>query len=65
MYDGWGFVLATYLLVAATLVTWFWMILAKLARAKRTRRAAEGGELAAAAAAPSRTAERAPEPPRG
>lgn len=37
MYDGWGFVLATYLLVAATLVTWFWMILAKLARAKRQR----------------------------
>jgi hypothetical protein len=44
MYEGWGYVLATYLLVAATLVIWFWMILAKLARARRlaTLRGSEG-----------------------
>ena len=36
MYDGWGYVLATYLLVAVTLAVWFAMIVTKLARAKRT-----------------------------
>ncbi|MBC7460355.1 MAG: hypothetical protein H7287_03235 [Thermoleophilia bacterium] len=37
MHDGWGYVLATYMLVAVTLGTWFAMILTKLARAKRAR----------------------------
>ena len=41
MHDGWGYVLATYLLVAVTLGVWFAMILSKLARAKRAR--IEGG----------------------
>ena len=41
MHDGWGYVLATYLLVAVTLGVWFAMILTKLARAKRAR--VEGG----------------------
>jgi hypothetical protein len=39
MYDGWGYVLATYLLVAATIGVWLWMILSKLARAKAARTA--------------------------
>ncbi|MCW2949245.1 MAG: hypothetical protein JWN41_258 [Thermoleophilia bacterium] len=38
MHDGWGYVLASYLLVAVTLGVWFWMIALKLARAKRSTR---------------------------
>ena len=37
MHDGWGYVLATYLLVAVTLATWFTMILTKLRRARKER----------------------------
>ncbi|MCW2961829.1 MAG: hypothetical protein JWM25_2001 [Thermoleophilia bacterium] len=32
MHEGWEYVVATYGLITLTLVIWFWMILAKLAR---------------------------------
>ncbi|MCW2956912.1 MAG: hypothetical protein JWO69_1781 [Thermoleophilia bacterium] len=37
MHEGWEYVVGTYGLIALTLVIWFWMILAKLARQRRER----------------------------
>lgn len=42
MHEGWEYVAITYGLIALTLVVWFWMILAKLARLRREREQPRG-----------------------
>ena len=41
MPEGMEYVIAAYGITGATLVVWFWMILAKLARQRRERQEAD------------------------